>query len=145
MGKPLNMMTSSNGNIFRDTGHCAGNSPVTGEFPIQRPVTRSFVVYFDLRPNKRLSKQSRGWWFETLSPPLWRHHNEKPAIWNALTLMWRHTDLQPYIFQNAMPCRFKAFHFYNIGVLFEVIFKMLMPFLSKKFRERVRKYQRTWT
>ena len=55
---------------------CAGNSPVTGEFPTQRPVTRSFDVYFDLRPNERLSKQSRGWWFETLSSPLWRHRNE---------------------------------------------------------------------
>ena len=33
---------------------CAGKSPATGEFPAQRPVTRSFV-YFDLRPNKRLS------------------------------------------------------------------------------------------
>ena len=31
---------------------CAGNSPVTGEFPTQRPVTRSFDVYFDLRPNE---------------------------------------------------------------------------------------------
>ena len=37
---------------------CVGNSPVTGEFPAQRPVTRSFDVYFDLRLNKRLSKQS---------------------------------------------------------------------------------------
>ena len=37
---------------------CAGNSPVPGEFPPQRPVTRSFDVYFDLRPDKRLSKQS---------------------------------------------------------------------------------------
>ena len=54
---------------------CAGNSPVPGEFPTQRPVTRSFDVYFDLHPNKRLSKQSWGWWFETLSPPLWRHRN----------------------------------------------------------------------
>ena len=44
-----------------------------GEFPTQRPVTRSFDVYFDLRPNKRLSKQSWGWWFETPSRPLWRH------------------------------------------------------------------------
>ena len=33
-------------------------SPVTGEFPAQRPVTRSFGVFFDLRLNKRLSKQS---------------------------------------------------------------------------------------
>ena len=54
---------------------CAGNSPAPGEFPTQRPVTRGFDVYFDLRPNKRLSKQSLGWWFETLSPPLWRHRN----------------------------------------------------------------------
>ena len=38
---------------------CAGNSPVTGEFPAQRPVTRSFDVFFDLHLNKRLSKQSR--------------------------------------------------------------------------------------
>ena len=41
---------------------CAGNSPVTGEFPPQRPVTRSFDVFFDLHLKKRLSKQSRGWW-----------------------------------------------------------------------------------
>ena len=27
---------------------CAGNSPVPGEFPAQRPVTRSFDVFFDL-------------------------------------------------------------------------------------------------
>ena len=56
------MMTSSNGNIFRVTGHLCGeftgDSPVTGEFPAQRPVTRSFDVFFDLRLNKRLSKQS---------------------------------------------------------------------------------------
>ena len=54
---------------------CAGNSPVHGEFPAQRPVTRSFDVFFDLRPNKRLSKHSRGWWFETLLCPLWHHCN----------------------------------------------------------------------
>ena len=54
---------------------CAGNSPVIGEFPVQRPVTRSFDVFFDLRLNKRLSKQWWGWWFETPSHPLWRHCN----------------------------------------------------------------------
>ena len=57
---------------------CAGNSQVTGEFPAQRPVSRSFGVFFDLRLNKRLSKQSWGWWFDTLSHPLWRHCNGKP-------------------------------------------------------------------
>ena len=54
---------------------CAGNSPVPGEFPTQRPVTRSFDVYFDLRPNKWLSKESWGWWFEALSWSLWRQRN----------------------------------------------------------------------
>ena len=54
---------------------CAGNSPAPGEFPAQRPVTRSFRVFFDLRLNKPLSKQSWGWWFETLPRPLWRHCN----------------------------------------------------------------------
>ena len=54
---------------------CAGNSPITGEFPAQRPVTRSFDVFFYLHLNKRLSKQSWGWWFETPSRPLWRHSN----------------------------------------------------------------------
>ena len=55
---------------------CAGNSPVPGEFPEQRPVTRRFGSFFDPRLNKRLSKQSWGWWFETLSCPLWRHCND---------------------------------------------------------------------
>ena len=32
--------------------------------------------FFDLRLNKPLSKQSWGWWFETLSRSLWRHGNE---------------------------------------------------------------------
>ena len=54
---------------------CAGNSPVLGEFPTQRPVTRIFDVFFDLRLNKQLSKQSWGWWFETLSRRLWRQYN----------------------------------------------------------------------
>ena len=54
---------------------CVGNSPVTGEFPAQRPVTRSFDVFFDPRLNKRLSKQWWDWWFATPSRPLWRHCN----------------------------------------------------------------------
>ena len=55
---------------------CAGNSPVPGEFPAQRPVTRSFDVFFDLNPIKRLSKQSLRWWFETPSGSLCRHSND---------------------------------------------------------------------
>ena len=79
----LSIMTSSNGNIFRVAGHLCGNSPVPGEFPA-RPVTRSFDVFFDLRLNKRLSKQSWGWWFETLSRSLWRHCNASRCNWRVL-------------------------------------------------------------
>ena len=74
-------MTSSDGNIFRVTGPLCGHSPVTGEFPAQRPVIRSFVVFFDLCLNRRLSKPSRHLWLET--PPLlwWRHCNEATGNW----------------------------------------------------------------
>ena len=63
-----------------DTGYallalCAGHSPVTGEFPAERPLTRSFDVFFDLRLNTWLSKQSWGWWFETQSHSFWRDCN----------------------------------------------------------------------
>ena len=52
---------------------CVGNSSVTGEFPTQRPVTRSFDVFFDLCLNKRLNKQRRRRWFGTPLRSLWRH------------------------------------------------------------------------
>ena len=74
------MMTSSNRNISASLAICAGNSPVTGEFPAQRPVMRSFEVFFDLWLNRRLSKQSWGWWFETPSPPLWRQCNDIDCV-----------------------------------------------------------------
>ena len=60
---------------------------ITGEFHTQRPVTRSFDFFFHLRLNKRLSKQSWGWWFETPSRPLWRHYNDMvgfPSICEAV-------------------------------------------------------------
>ena len=69
------MMTSSNGSISALLAICAGNSPITGEFPSQRPVTWSFDVLFDLRLNKRLSKQWGSWWLETPSRSSWRHCN----------------------------------------------------------------------
>ena len=57
------MMTSSNGTIFRVTCH------LCGEF------TGLSLMFFHLHLNKWLSKQSWGWWFETLLRPLWRHCN----------------------------------------------------------------------
>ena len=72
------MITSSNGNIFRVTGHLCGTFAGHGEFPAQRPVTWSFDVFCDhLRPNKRMNKQRWGWWLETPWCPLWRHNNVK--------------------------------------------------------------------
>ena len=59
-GEIDNMLTSSNGNICALLALCAGNSPVTGEFSSQRPVTRSFDVSLIGALNKRLSKQSWG-------------------------------------------------------------------------------------
>ena len=63
---------------------CAGNSPVTGESPTQRPVTRSFDVFFDICLNKRFSKQSWGWWFETPVYSSWRHCNALKSSHNLI-------------------------------------------------------------
>ena len=70
------MMTSSNGNIFRVTDH------LCGEFTGHRwiPCTKAsdaeaelWCFLWSAPENKRSSKQSRSWWFETQSRPLWRH------------------------------------------------------------------------
>ena len=62
---------------------CEGNSPVTSEFPSQRPVEWGFGVFFHRRLNKSLSNQSRRLWFETPSGPLCRHCNvgEDRGVW----------------------------------------------------------------
>ena len=87
-------MTSSNGNIFRVTGHLCGEFTGPGEFPTQRPVTRSFDIFFDLCPNKRLSKHWWGWWFETQSCPLWRHRNDMPIVDGCSHQFCRETLMQ---------------------------------------------------
>ena len=94
---------------------CAGNSPVPGEFPTQRPATRSFYVFFDLRLNKRLSKQSWGWWFETLPRPLWRHCN-------IIRLRWK----------LAQPCLYTTtLSRYEVGDLFswEILILIVISYL----------------
>ena len=82
-------MTSSNGNIFRVTGH------LCGEFTAHRPVTRGFDVFLGLRLNKRLSKQSWGWWFETLSRPLRRHCNVSQQFLHDNATICKHNFLHP--------------------------------------------------
>ena len=92
---PMNMMTSSNGNIFRVTGPLWREFTGPGEFPTRRPVTRSFDVFFDMRLYKRLSIQPWGWWFETPSWSLWRQcdidvltHNSAKLPDRAFSLTW---------------------------------------------------------
>ena len=93
------MMTSSNGNIFHVTDPFCWEFTGPVEFPAQRPVTRSFDVFFHLRLNKRLSKQPWGWWFVTPVWSLWRHRNGFPnpprivqELTNALVEVWHDID-----------------------------------------------------
>ena len=72
---PYLMMTSSNGNIFRVTGHLCGEFTGPWWIPRTKANDARFDVLFDLRPNKWLSKQWWGWWFEAQSRLLWRHCN----------------------------------------------------------------------
>ena len=84
------MMTSSNGYIFRV---CEGNPPISGDLRSHRPATHGFRVFFDLPLNKRLSKHSWCWWFETPASSLWRYCNDNDvnmakSIRVAKFLLW---------------------------------------------------------
>ena len=71
-----NMMTSSNGNIFRVTGHLCGEFTGPRRIPHTKASDAELWCFLSSALNKRLSKQWWSWWFETLSRPLWRHYNE---------------------------------------------------------------------
>ena len=107
----LFMMTSSNGNTFRATGRMCGNSPVTGDFPSQRPVTRSFDVLFDLRLNKQLSKQSRRRWFKTPSFSLWRHCH----VWKFLFIYWNFNEICLLSSINSKSALVQIMFIYRLG------------------------------
>ena len=95
-------MTSSNGNIFRVTGLLCGEFTGPGEFPTQRPVTRSFGVFFDLPLNKRLSKQPWGWWFETPSWSSWRQCNVNLSTQKSMSSThWAPLTSAPVIVRRA--------------------------------------------
>ena len=86
---------------------CAGNSPVTGQFPAQWPVTRSFDVFLDVHLNTPLSKQSWCWWFVTPSSPLWRHCNGNLWIMLCASLINVHPVVACLLsdFRYILPCR----------------------------------------
>ena len=112
---------------------CAGNSSVTGEFPTQRPVTRSFDVFFDLRLNKRLSKQSWGWWFETLSRPLWRHSNALETLFTCYKSYSFDTIIWPVLMRSScgdtcqiwMPSNRSNWHFWQIINIGKIAVKLI--------------------
>ena len=92
------MMTSSNGNITALLAICAGNSPGT-----QRPVTRSFDVFFGMRLNKRLRKQSWDGDFRRYRAhydvTLIKHNNK--SVW-----FWINTPIScPVFCMNIQPAR----------------------------------------
>ena len=121
-------MTSSNGNIFALLAICAGNSPVPGEFPAQRPVTRSFDVFFDLHPNKRLSKQWWGWWFEKPSRPLWLHRNVFATyswIWNLFNNAY--LEYCNIVFWCSVFSRF-SLNYYAIWMLQSILCNAFLPY-----------------
>ena len=76
---------------------CAGNSSVNGEFPVQRPMTRSFDVFFYLHLNKRLSKQGE-------AGDLRRHH------YDVTVMEYRAARILPQVDRDCslMSCVWKA-------------------------------------
>ena len=69
------MMTSSNGSIFRVTGHLCGEFTGHRWIPHTKASDAELWCFLWSARDKRLSKQSWVWWLETLSRPLWRHCN----------------------------------------------------------------------
>ena len=70
------MMTSSNGNIICVSGLLCGKFTGDRWIPRTKATDEELWCFFDLRLNRRLSKQCRHWWFETLLRSLWRRCDE---------------------------------------------------------------------
>ena len=114
------MMTSSNGNISTLLALCEGNPSVTSEFPAQRTVVRIFDVFFDLRLNKRLCKQSWRRWLKTPWRSLWRHSNvilqhTSKYIRNSFTKLHGTPDKFPLLPKGELCISFKHFVWKVIG------------------------------
>ena len=84
------MMTSSK-NISRVTGHLCGEFTGPRWIPRTKASDAELWCFFYLRLNKRLSKQSRGWWIEMLSRPLWRHRNVQTGFFCSEHYSMLHT------------------------------------------------------
>ena len=90
---------------------CARSSRVTGEFSWQRPVTRSFDVFFDLSLNKWLSKRLRRQWFEMPSHSLWCHCNEwEKALHSNIDSHWLNPHPEWSLLVFSLPNNLKLTH-----------------------------------
>ena len=74
------MMTSSNGNIFRVTGPLWGEAIGHQQIPFTKASDAEFDVFFDLRLNKLLRKQSQHRWFEMPPCSFWRHCYDNGSV-----------------------------------------------------------------
>ena len=100
------MMTSSNGNMFRVTG------PLRGKF------TGHFDIFYDLRLNNWLSKQSRWWWYQTPSRSLWRHSNVDnrayPPGVKLISLKLPEPIITGKPYSMKFQLKYQTFHFFSI-------------------------------
>ena len=106
---PLYMMTSSNGSMFRVTG------PLCGEFtghwwiPLTEASDAGLWCFLWSTPNKRLSKQSWGRWFETPSRTLWRHCNDLIS-YHTLMISWLSPNGAYMLLYSRIQCLFSEKH-----------------------------------
>ena len=103
---------------------CAGNSPATVNSPHRGQWRGTLMFFFDLRRNKRLSKQPWGWWFKTPSWSLWRQCNEQNVLL-TLTSMCLYIYIYAYrsicfIYIYLYACVYVLFLFYLIDFIIYV-------------------------
>ena len=129
----LIMMTSSNGKILRVTVPLCGEFTGNPWIPLTKPVTRSFDVSFDLCLNKRLSKQSWGWWFEAPMCSIWRHWNE-----SVITLKINQSDCrQRGRWESSQSDTFFCFNALNLNKCWFIRFCCPVPFAWKDISQEV--------
>ena len=85
------MMTSLNGNILCITGHFCGEFTGHRWIPRKKDQWRGALMFSLICAlNKRLSKQSLGWWFEMPLHLLWRQCNKYSIMhqWKQHCICW---------------------------------------------------------
>ena len=107
-------MTSSNENILALLALCAVNSPVTGEFPSQRQVTRSFDIYL-------ISAYINGWLNYRETGDFSRH-----CAHFSVTVMRRtaHSVIN-YLYNGWAPNRREVIVWANVGLIYWRIYALL--------------------